>query len=228
MYRGGERGLFRGESKDSIFPLFSCLTECRASLPSWNEISFGHVGKKLAALQARLEVIECNRGSAVTMEEIEYTRREINKLLEAEEVMWRQRSRISWLKHGDKNTSFFHTKASSRFQRNTIQGVMDEAGCWQSEEDGIGKTLEDYYVNLFSTSHPEISEELIHSIHQKVLDPMNILLSQDFWASEVESALKQMYATSAPGPNGIPPIFYQKFWPTVSPIVTKIVVDFLN
>ena len=85
----------RGESKDSIFPLFSCLTECRASLPSWNEISFGHVGKKLAALQARLEVIECNRGSAVTMEEIEYTRREINKLLEAEEVMWRQRSWIN-------------------------------------------------------------------------------------------------------------------------------------
>ena len=85
----------RGESKDSIFPLFSCLTECRASLPSWNEISFGHVGKKLAALQARLEVIECNRGSVVIMEEIEYTRREINKLLEAEEVMWRQRSWIN-------------------------------------------------------------------------------------------------------------------------------------
>ena len=67
---------------------------------------------------------------------------------------------------------------------------MDEAGCWQSEEDGIGKTFEDYHVNLFSTSHLEISEELIHSIHWKVLDPMNILLSQDFWASEVESALK--------------------------------------
>ena len=105
---------------------------------------------------------------------------------------------------------------------------MDEVGCWQSEEDRIGKTFEDYHVNLFSTSHLEISEELIHFIHWKVSDPMNILLSRDFWASEVESALKQMYATSALGPNEIPPIFYQEFWPTVSPIVTKTVLDFLN
>ena len=90
-----EKAWVKGENKDSVFPLFSCLAECRASLSSWNDISFGHVGKKLASLQARLEVIECNRGSAITMEELEYTRREINKLLEAEEVMWRQRSRIS-------------------------------------------------------------------------------------------------------------------------------------
>ena len=83
-------------------------------------------------------------------------------------------------------------------------------------------------MNLFSTSHPEISEKLIHSIHRKVSDPMNILLSRDFRASEVETALKQMYTTIAPGPDGMPPIFYQKFWPTVSPIVTKSVLDFLN
>jgi len=66
-------------------------------------------------------------------------------------------------------------------------------------------------VNLFSTSHPKISEELIHSIHRKVSNPMNILLSQDFWASKVETALKQMYATSTPRLDKMPPIFYQKF-----------------
>ena len=83
-------------------------------------------------------------------------------------------------------------------------------------------------MNLFSTSHPEISEELIHSIHRKVSNPMNILLSRDFRVSKVETALKQMYTAFAPGLDGMPPIFYQKSWPTVSPIVPKSVLDFLN
>lgn len=136
-------------------------------------------------------------------------------MLEVEEVMWRQRPRVSWLKHGDKNTSFFHTIASSRFQRNTIQGVWDEAKCWQGEEEGIGRTFEDYYVKLFTNSHLEVSEELIQSIHRKVSDPMNMLLSRDFQVSEVVTALRQMYPTFAPGLDGMPPMF-------------KTVLDFLN
>ena len=162
------------------------------------------------------------------MEEIECIRMEMNKLLELEEVIWHQRSWINWLKHGDKNTSFFHTKALSKHQCNTIQGVLDEIGCWQSEDERIGKTFEDYCVNLFTTSYPEVSEELLQSINRKVSDPMNRLLPRDFHASVVETALKQMYPTSALGPNGMPPIFYQKFWPIISPVVSKTVLGFLN
>ena len=83
-----EDAWLRGASRESESPLLTYLDECRASLTSWNNNSFGHVGRKLAALQARLEVLECKRGSVTTMEEIEGTRMEINKLLEVEEVVW--------------------------------------------------------------------------------------------------------------------------------------------
>ena len=66
-------------------------------------------------------------------------------------------------------------------------------------------------MNLFTTSHLDVSEELIQSIHKKVSDPMNTLLSQNFHVFEVETALKQMHPTSASGPDEMPPIFYQKF-----------------
>ena len=44
--------------------------------------------------------------------------------------------------------SFFHTKASSRYQRNTIQRIQDGAGIGQEEEEEIGRVFVEYYESL--------------------------------------------------------------------------------
>lgn len=46
--------------------------------------------------------------------EIQSLRRELEKLYMDKELYLRQRSKTQWAKEGDKNTKYFHMKATSR------------------------------------------------------------------------------------------------------------------
>ena len=93
-------------------------------------MEFGHIGKKLAKAQDLLQALEERAIWLSNTLEVCQQRVEVNRLLDLEERMWKQRSCNPWLKEGDKNTRFFHAKASSRKQRNTIMGVMDKTKIW--------------------------------------------------------------------------------------------------
>lgn len=62
----------------------------------------------------------------------------------------------------------------------------------------------------------------------KLTPAMNDDLMKIFTASEISQALKEMHPTKAPGPDGMPPIFFQKFWPHIGSSVTHAVLNALN
>ena len=159
-------------------------------------------------------MVEGSHNGLVRMEEIHATKLELNWLMVVEEDMWHQRSINCWLRSGDHNTSFFHAKASN--------------DAWQEDEEMIGGIFVEYFEQLFTSSQPNVSAKLIDAIHTKVTDKMNSRLLQDFQASKVEQALKQMHPMKALGPDGMPPLFYQHFWPTVNFIVIQTNLDFIN
>ena len=57
---------------------------------------------------------------------------------------------------------------------------------------------------------------------------MNDELAALFQRIEVKLAMKQMDPLKALGSDGMPPIFFQQFWPTVGEDVTEIVLTCLN
>ena len=45
---------------------------------------------------------------------------ELQTLLVKEEKLWQQRAKTAWLKDGNQNSKFFHSRASHRFRQNEI------------------------------------------------------------------------------------------------------------
>lgn len=107
-----------------------------------------------------------------------------------------------------------------------IEGVFNCNDVWQEDEKEIERVFVDFYMDLFTSSNPSNFVDIVDAVQPKVTDAMNAYLTKEFQAEEVHRALKQMYPLKAPGPDGMPPLFFQHFWSMVGNTITKTVLDF--
>ena len=96
------------------------------------------------------------------------------------------------------------------------------------DEQEIGKTMVDCFKTMFTLSNPTSFDSILDGIDTKVTTTMNAELNKCFTVEEVEQALKQMKPMTAPGPDGMPPIFYKAYWSTVGPDVIDATLSILN
>ena len=214
---------------DSVgFPISRCLEICRNRLEAWNKNDFRHVGRKISELQGKLEWLEHQPALPPIISVTRETRIDLNCWLDKEAAMWYQQSPLNWFQTGDQNARFFDARASSRYKKNIITGQMNSQGVWHEEEHKKGEIVVSYHKDLFCSNQPTEFTEILNVVQPRVSKDMNKLLNLTFQGNEVYIALKQMYPLKSPGPDGMPPLFFQHFWPTIGNTVTKTVLDFLN
>lgn len=85
-----------------------------------------------------------------------------------------------------------------------------------------------YFLNLFTSHAGTRTEELLGHTDPRVTPQMNALLGEAFTEKEVVDALQSIGDLKAPGPDGMPSIFYKKCWDIVGENVIAEVLYVLN
>ncbi|XP_039023543.1 uncharacterized protein LOC120156226 [Hibiscus syriacus] len=100
------------------------LKRVKYALKNWNKESCGDLNKSVEGLIKRINELEDSGRSRVINYEIHEERLnckiQLWDSLRAQEYLWRQKLRISWLKEGDRNSSFFHRVVKFRAKKGMI------------------------------------------------------------------------------------------------------------
>lgn len=106
--------------------------------------------------------------------------------------------------------------------------MLDSNGVTKMSQEDIMKVVFDYYLDLFKTSRPPISADDIVGIDMRVTEDMRTSMSRPFAKDEIIDALRSIHPGKSPGSDGLPALFYNKFWDFVGEEVCSLVLHFLN
>lgn len=128
------------------------------------------------------------------------------------------------MKDGDKNSKFFHGKAIQRRKTNEIKKLKDEQGVWRCGGAKVEEVLLSFFKELFATSNPTGIDQVCAVIQKKLSADHKEWWDQRFTNEEIRQVIDQMHPLKAPGPDGLPALFFQKFWHIVGRDIQELVL----
>jgi len=85
-----------------------------------------------------------------------------------------------------------------------------------------------YFEDIFISQNPSQIEETVLVVKDRIIPPMFRGLIQPFTSEEIYCAIKDMKGLAAPGPDGIPSLFYHHYWEVIGNDITQAALDVLN
>jgi hypothetical protein len=210
----------------SSFVLACKLKTLKQDLKKWNEEVFGNIERNKRKLFEELQAFDSFEGSKALVEEEILKKTKIVSKIERcsllEEV--RQKSKVLWLKEGDKCTKFFHSIANSNKRYNSIDSLLI-GDTLSSKQTEIGEHVVEFYQKLFS--EPSRWRPRVYGISfDSILESDASWLERAFKEEEVRKVVSAMNGDKAPSLDGFSMAFFQACWDVVRVDITKVFYDF--
>ncbi|RVX13392.1 Transposon TX1 uncharacterized 149 kDa protein [Vitis vinifera] len=201
----------------------------KSKLKEWNTRVFGDLRERKKHILTDLGRIdrieqEGNLNSDLVSERT-LRRKELEDLVLKEEVQWRQKSRVKWIKEGDCNSKFFHRVATGRRSRKFIKSMMSERGETLNNIEVISEEIVNFFRNLYSK--PEGDSWKIEGIDWAPISEESVVwLDRQFSEKEVRKAVFQLNKEKAPGPDGFTIAVYQECWDVIKEDLMRVFFEF--
>jgi hypothetical protein len=206
------------------------LRALKWEIKRWNLEEFGDVRERNKARCEELKSLDDSEEGRQLSEEEKVRRCQLSRELEAsllqEEISWRQKSRIRWLKEGDKCTKFFHQVANANRRNNSIDSLVVN-GSATSDMAIIGDHIVNYYDTLF-TEPLNWRPRLDNLEFDRLSDTEALSLEDPFEENEVWEVIKGMDRDKAPGPDGFSMAFFQDCWDVIKGDFMAVFADFYD
>ncbi|KAL5558429.1 hypothetical protein UlMin_034640 [Ulmus minor] len=130
------------------------LNVCAHRTYEWGFKKYGRIRNEIGRIQRELEARKTYFSYGVYLKEFVEMEKKLDVLQNQDKIYWKQRSRMDWLAHGDRNSKVFHLKAYERKRKNRIVGLLNRHEEWCSNSFDILSIISNYFQNIFSSSSP--------------------------------------------------------------------------
>ncbi|XP_059431606.1 uncharacterized protein LOC132165127 [Corylus avellana] len=95
------------------------LKKSKGGLLQWQKVNRRQIGQDIQLLSEKL-ISEQKKGDFVDRSILLKLKSDLAKLQDDEDLYWRQRAKIEWMRGGDRNSKFFHACANQKKKANLI------------------------------------------------------------------------------------------------------------
>ncbi|KAL0438970.1 UNVERIFIED_CONTAM: hypothetical protein Slati_2380000 [Sesamum latifolium] len=126
--------------------------------------------------------------------------------------------------------NFFHAHANKTFRLNQIHKLKNSASVLIDKEEDIRRHITEYFGNIFCFAEPSINDLAsgVEALTRRVDSNINAELMKPYTVEEITTARSLMAPLKSPGPDDMPPIFFQKYWHIIKSDVINCVLSILN